>query len=384
MGPWCDSQHDVFILRRLVCFMMHTAFRLAEIVGNGSSEIMYLTLDCLTWRINGVFVKRPTLAQLASLRSGRDVAFVTPPRSKPDQWGETHCPFPVVLTFNDTDPINAAAKLRDLERRYGVDCADRSATPLFATATGTTYTHHHLHNLLRTLLSAMYSPATASLYSFHSFRSGLATALHAANVDDARIMLICRWMCPESLHVYRRMGTAEHETLIQQAARSNIDAIQTPNIVRVVGDQGYADLAHQFATVGHMARDAYNAALQGMDAEAPAAPPAPRAAPARDAAPNATAPPPAPAPAPPPPQLLPVNARPVRGDELVVPATIWPQYRCRELGGAGWLVRVVSVSSANVVVRFLHATTRAGAPYHNERLSWQQLQRLQVPTQPSQ
>ena len=43
------------------------------------------------------------------------------------------------------------------------------------------------------------------------------------------IMLICRWMCPESLHVYRRMGTAEHERLIAKAARVRIDAIQSAN-----------------------------------------------------------------------------------------------------------------------------------------------------------
>ena len=56
------------------------------------------------------------------------------------------------------------------------------------------------------------------------------------------IMLICRWMCPESLHVYRRMGTREHERLINEASSMNVDAIQSANVVRVVGDQGYAAL----------------------------------------------------------------------------------------------------------------------------------------------
>ena len=39
-APWLDSTHDVFIFRRLARFMIFTAFRLGEIVGNGSSEIM--------------------------------------------------------------------------------------------------------------------------------------------------------------------------------------------------------------------------------------------------------------------------------------------------------------------------------------------------------
>ena len=107
---------------------------------------------------------------------------------------------------------------------------------------GQTYTHHYLHNILRLVLTYLYGHAVALLYTWHSFRSGLATALHAANVPDDMIMLICRWMCPESLHVYRRMGTREHERLINEASTMNVDAIQSTNVVRVVGDQGYASL----------------------------------------------------------------------------------------------------------------------------------------------
>ena len=92
-------------------------------------------------------------------------------------------------------------------------------TPLFGDASGEPYTHHFLHSLLRATLAHLYGEAVASLYSFHSFRSGLATALHAAGVDDAMIQLICRWMCPESLHVYRRMGVAEHESSVRKASR---------------------------------------------------------------------------------------------------------------------------------------------------------------------
>ena len=44
---WDDTAHDVFIFRRLTRFMMFTGFRLAEIVGNGSGEIMFLTYGCL-------------------------------------------------------------------------------------------------------------------------------------------------------------------------------------------------------------------------------------------------------------------------------------------------------------------------------------------------
>ena len=153
----------------------------------------------------------------------------------------THCPFPVRLTYETTE-LNPAAALRDLELRTGVHVVDRDRHPLFGDAAGQTYTHHYLHNLLQLALTHLYGATVAALYTWHSFRSGLATALHAANVPDAMIMLICRWMCPESLHVYRRMGTREHERLINEASTMNIDAIQSANVVRVVGDQGYAAL----------------------------------------------------------------------------------------------------------------------------------------------
>lgn len=90
-----------------------TAFRLGEVVKHASGEVMYLTRACLTWSIGGVLLTCPTKAQLMAMRSG-DFARLAPPRSKPDQWGKIHCPFPVVLSYQD-EPANAALALRDIE-----------------------------------------------------------------------------------------------------------------------------------------------------------------------------------------------------------------------------------------------------------------------------
>lgn len=54
-----------------------------------------------------------SLAQLRALRPGIDFARLTPPRPKPDQRGEIHCPFPIVIVFHD-EPGYAAVALRDL------------------------------------------------------------------------------------------------------------------------------------------------------------------------------------------------------------------------------------------------------------------------------
>ena len=372
---WSDAAHDVFVFRRLTRFMMFTGFRLAEIVGNGSGEIMFITYGCLFWCIDNVMVAAPTRAQLLNLRPGRDSAVVFPPRSKPDQWGETHCPFPVRLTYETTE-LNPAAALRDLELRTGVQVTDRDSRPLFGDAAGQTYTHHYLHNLLRLALTHLYGATVAALYTWHSFRSGLATALHAANVPDSMIMLICRWMCPESLHVYRRMGTREHERLINEASSMNVDAIQSANVVRVVGDQGYAALfadlqlnqsahARDFNRTSNTAQDTRTRQLTPAEPTTPTAPPPPRPLPrAQPQRPTFVGPPA---------RLQPLPGTMQPGDAVVVPAGLWPAYSCRELGGAGWAATIRRVHASTARVSFDVAQTRDGRPYEDELLPLNEL-----------
>ena len=361
--------HEVFVFRRLVRVLMFSGLRLGEIVGNGSGEVTYVTLDCVVWRINGVIIKSPTAAQLHSLQPGRDAAIVSPPRSKPDPWGEIHCPFPMIFTFNDRDPINAASAIRDIELRYGLACARRDITPLFATGGSQTYTHHYLDRLLRDVLSHLYGPRVASVYSFHSFRSGLATALHAAGVEDSMIMLICRWMCPESLHVYRRMGTAEHERLIAKAATARVDAIQSANVAAVSGCGRYADVMQHVSVSSRESQRVYAAAAAGRDDDD-----SDTTAPLRQPPVQLASPPHAAADADPAPSgTTPLQSRPSVGDKVLVPASLWPQYRCRENAGHGWSAGVLSVSAATALVRFTTATTRAGVPYADERLPWTRL-----------
>lgn len=69
----------------------------------------------------------------------------------------------------------------------------RHGVPLFSDRSGAPYSHGFLGSLLTAALTFLYGSAVASLYTFHSYRSGLATALHAAGVSDALIQLICRW-----------------------------------------------------------------------------------------------------------------------------------------------------------------------------------------------
>ena len=366
---WSDSTHLVFTFRRLNRFLIRTAFRLGEIVSHTSGEIMYLTRASVVWRINGVLIANPTAAQLSGMLPGRDGCLVSPPRSKPDQWAEMHCPFTIFLLLS-TSPECACGALRDIELARPCSGVAREATALFADERGQPYTHAKLDPILRIVLTYLFGAAVASIFSWHSYRVGLATMLHAANVPDAVIMLMCRWMCEKSLHVYRRLGASEHERNFQRGTRAAVDSIQTANVVSVVGDQGYAHLLNHLN--GNRDRAAaiqdFATALSGQQA-APAAPaPAatgraaarPAAAPpARAAAHAPPQPPQAPPPPPDPRPLAPDNAV---GRRVLVSASRWPQYTCREHGGTGWEATISSVTRATAVVRFSFATTADGRP----------------------
>ena len=243
---WTDTNLLIFMFRRLNLVLIRTGFRLGEIVKHPSGEIMFLTFANLHWMIDRVLYTDPDGDLLRNMVPGRDCALLAPPRAKPDQFGEIHCPFPATLTLTE-EADNAAAALRDIELRCRVRGSGRERTALFCNEAGAPFTHAAFDGVLRDALTHLYGPRVAGLYSFHSYRSGLATALHAAGVPDPMIMLICRWMCQESLHVYRRMGTRENEAHVRAASHANVDVIQSVNVPDVSGDHHYARLFANFA-----------------------------------------------------------------------------------------------------------------------------------------
>ena len=67
---------------------------------------------------------------------------------------------------------------------------------MIADEAGNPFTHAVLDRILHNVLVFEYGKAFASLFSWHSYRSGLCCALFAAGCPDAINQLICRWMCP--------------------------------------------------------------------------------------------------------------------------------------------------------------------------------------------
>jgi hypothetical protein len=173
------------------------------------------------------------------------------------------------------------------------------------------------------------------------------------------IQLICRWMCPESLHVYRRMGVAEHEALIRRASGCHVDCTQSVNVPTVVGDQHMAALTAEFNQLKAAAEiQAYEHAIRA--ATDPFSPQEPRR---RDhhaalTATRVTLPDAPEPPAEPLVTLEPIGETPTPGAELAVCRTMWPNYPCDELGGQGWRVLVLSANPAVSTIRFTRARQR--------------------------
>jgi hypothetical protein len=215
--------------------------RLDEIVKGPPNEISYLTRACVTFSIAGVLISEPTAAKLDLLRHGEFVMLALC-ASKPDQFGEEHCPFPSVLPF-DVVPSSAAAAVASIERETPCHGAARRTTPLFAMADGNPYSYAILNCRLHQLLHGIFGEAVASTLSWHSIRIGLACALHAVNCPDTTIQLICRWASPDSLKLYRLIGSSSHISWCDRAATASFDAVRVTSIPSLDNSIDYAALA---------------------------------------------------------------------------------------------------------------------------------------------
>jgi hypothetical protein len=79
---------------------------------------------------------------------------IVPPRSKADQFGEIHSPFPSAIAYS-ADPNSAGYIIQQIELLRPVHGRSRESTPLFADESGLPYTH----SVMDTLLHAALVPA---------------------------------------------------------------------------------------------------------------------------------------------------------------------------------------------------------------------------------
>lgn len=189
-------------------------------------------------------------------------------------------------------------------------------------------------------------------------------------------------MCPESLHVYRRMGTQEHEASTRRASSATVDVIQAGNAPRVSADEGYSLLASSLQGArGNLAQQEYELVRAAVSKQTPGV------------RPPATGQPAAPPAVPTSPLLAPCLARasppttplcdplPIRSVALVK-RSAWPHDDCSEFNGAGWAVRVCSSTRFTALVSFVHARAPSGLEYEPVRVPTSLLRQLAIPPHP--
>ena len=366
---WRRDGHECKAFARMLSVGWRTGHRLAEMVYHPSGEIYYLTRADITWCIGGVPVTDPTPEQLARLKPG-DYALIAPPRSKTDQFGEIHSPFPSVVLFDPARACNAGVALRDIELEQPCRGAARASTPLFADDVGHPYRHERMDDLLNDALLFCFGAGVANTHSWHSLRSGLACALKEAKCPNDEIQLICRWLNPESLRAYARVGTSKFITWVDAAEQTVVDSVQTTNLPMYNLCEGFAGLHLEFARpLGERAQAIIDAAeeaeVAGAAGTAAGEPNVAQAAP----------PPPAP-----PPDLRPLTEANCVGRRVLVPASEWPNMQCDENDGRGWTAMVVSWSSRHrppaAVVAYADAVDARGIAYQDDALQLHVLQPL--------
>ena len=149
---------------------------------------------------------------------------LTPVPSKADQFNVAWGALPICVAFKDTGR-NAARAARDVllhsPSRSGPLIKGDDGKPLTQT-----FMKARLHQMLRTLLP----PAQLKHCTWHSFRSGVACMLLAANCKPTTNQAMLRWRSKESLHVYPRLNPNIYSSLLDKAERSCAASVQSSNL----------------------------------------------------------------------------------------------------------------------------------------------------------
>jgi hypothetical protein len=195
-----------------------------------NEETFFLTWKLVSWIIAGVGVSDSSDEQLESL-SSNDFSVIASPLNKSDQFNAVWGALPVYLPYKN-DCRNAAAALKQLA--LGVEDSFRSSA-----ASNAVFVNNDKKPLTCTLMSSALFQAmttiagnvqTAKLYTWHSFRSYLATALYAAGVKPATIHAMLRWQTEESLRAYMRLSRTEAAKHLEGAANAVVTSVNSANV----------------------------------------------------------------------------------------------------------------------------------------------------------
>jgi hypothetical protein len=219
--------------------LAQTGFRRSEVSCKHRDRFdptRHLTRANLMWRINGVMHREATKAQLKSLDTASQ-AVLLPVPSKTDDFGFVWGDKPIYLPIRFGKWCCAALRLAELELLAPLTGKERGAHPLFMMDWGTPFTTHYLDVMLSDQ-KAQCLPASVdhSLFTFHSYRIRLASALGAVDpavmqVSEDNILALCRWLSPASLKIYNRMQPATYIALLDAAMDAEIQSYSSCSLI---------------------------------------------------------------------------------------------------------------------------------------------------------
>lgn len=229
--PWRLSSRECFAVTAWSVVNLQVGSRKGESVklpGDTDASDWY-TRSSVAYRIRGVIHTDPAMNELQRMHEG-DSAILSPRGSKCDQWGVCWGTDPIYLPFHNNQ-LNPAKWLRDQELAWPCRGASRNITPLFANAQGAPFADSTFSTLVHAVLVQAIGDTQASLYSPHSWRVWLASALRMSGASDPQIQAFVRWMNPESLKIYSRMTMGEYIKWMDKVMEvTAIDTARTTNL----------------------------------------------------------------------------------------------------------------------------------------------------------
>jgi hypothetical protein len=224
-GSWTTEATQS--LEALIHTMAETGMRKAEVTASRGFTKLNLSFANLKWMINGD-IQEATPQLLRTMVPNRDYAVIYPTCAKADPFSQCWGNKPIFMLYNPAERINAATALRRLELMCDYRVAGkRRQTPLFQNSALKAFTGKELDKVLKEMLRELVSlnlmtTEQASTYSWHSFRTSLATALLASGASGPQIQACCRWLSEKSVPVYAAFTAETYAAMVRKALAQDI------------------------------------------------------------------------------------------------------------------------------------------------------------------
>jgi len=220
------SYHWIAV-RAAFATMAETGMRKDEVAKKSHSvpfRLGRLTFASLVWKIGGVEVPNPTLAQLSTMREGDGVWFAHGV-AKNDPFAAWFAATPSFLPYSVSGRC-ACRELAALEMASMVPDELRARTPLFGPSVAAEFTHAQLIAAFELLMlhGAKVDPERLRDYSLHSFRIFLACALLEQDCPHYLIKRLLRWRGDDSLEIYARVSDTQWGSWLAKSKRAEVDS----------------------------------------------------------------------------------------------------------------------------------------------------------------